>query len=57
MEGARIAAAANSIDAGATTRDLGVVARPLREALADTIRWLVEAGHLRARLAGDALAG
>lgn len=57
VEGVRIAACASSIDASATTRDLGVEARPLRDALTDTVRWLVEAGHLRAGLAGSALAG
>src|SRR5262249_22799710 len=30
--------------------DLAVDARPLRETFADTIRWLVEVGHLRARI-------
>lgn len=53
LEGVRIAACASSIDASATTRDLGVTARPLRDSLVDTVRWLVEAGHLSRRLAGD----
>ncbi len=52
IEGVRITACANSIDASATTRDLGVTARPLAESLADTVRWLVTSGHLPAKLAG-----
>ena len=57
IEGVHIAACANSIDAGATTGDLGVEARPLRESLTDTVRWLVDAGHLRAKAAGRAVGG
>ena len=53
-EGARIAGCANPVDSGATTRDLGVTARPITESLRDTVRWLVEAGHLPAKLAGEA---
>ena len=38
-----------------TARDeLGVDPPPLAETLGDTIRWMVEAGHLPARLAGKA---
>ncbi len=54
IEGVRIAACGNTIDAAATTRDLGVTARPLLESLTDTVRWLVSSGHLPARLAGRA---
>ena len=55
VEGIRTAACDNTTDTSATTRDLGIEARPLDESLRDTIRWLVEAGHLKAKLAGDAL--
>lgn len=53
VEGIRITACGHDIDSTAATRDLGVRARPLRDSLADTVRWLVDAGHLPARLAGD----
>ncbi len=55
VEGIRTAACNNTADASATTRELGVEARPLRESLTDTIRWLVEAGHLKPKHAGAAL--
>jgi len=45
-------------DDAATRRELGVAPPPLEQTLADTIRWLVRAGHLPARLAGQlSLAG
>ena len=53
LEGARITGCANSVDSRLTTRDLGVSARPLHETLIDTVRWLVEAGHLPPGLAGE----
>ena len=56
-EGARITGCANHVDFSATTRELGVTGRPLTESLADTVRWLVVAGHLPARLAGRARPG
>jgi UDP-glucose 4-epimerase len=34
----------------------GVTFRPAEEALADTVRWLHEAGHISARQAGRAAA-
>jgi hypothetical protein len=55
VEGIRTAACANEADASATTRELGVEATPLAESVGDTIRWLVEAGHLTAKHAGRAL--
>ena len=55
VEGARISGCANAVDSSTTTRDLGVRARPMRDALTDTVRWLVTAGHLPAKLAGQAL--
>ncbi len=54
IEGVRITACANTVDASATTHDLGVRARPLRDSLTDTVQWLVTAGHLSERLAGAA---
>jgi dihydroflavonol-4-reductase len=54
VEGIRIMGCGASIDASHTTTNLGVEARPLHEAFRDTIRWLVEAGHLSAEQAGKA---
>ena len=39
-------------DASATERDLGVRFRDLEETLADTYRWLWQAGHLTAEQVG-----
>jgi nucleoside-diphosphate-sugar epimerase len=55
VEGIRVVACANPADASATTAALGVEARPLDEALRDTVRWLAEAGHITAKQAGRAL--
>ncbi len=55
VEGVRISACRNSVDAAQTTADLGVSAREQDEALTDTVRWLVEAGHVPAKLAGTAV--
>ena len=54
VEGVRIIGCANRVDASETTRQLGVTARPLAESLQDTVRWLVEAGHVSAKQAGKA---
>jgi dihydroflavonol-4-reductase len=54
VEGVRIIGCANTVDASATTHELGVTARPLTESLRDTVRWLVEAGHVSAKQAGKA---
>ncbi|MCV2489357.1 NAD-dependent epimerase/dehydratase family protein [Geodermatophilus sp. YIM 151500] len=40
-------------DSSATVRELGVALRPAEESVRDTLRWLVQAGHVPARLAGD----
>lgn len=53
VEGIRIWGCANSVDDTATTATLGLTARPQRESVADTVRWLVEAGQLTPRQAGD----
>ena len=54
MEGARVAAQNTRVDSSATTEDLGIVGRPFADAARDTVRWLVEAGHITARNAGRA---
>lgn len=54
VEGVSIIGCGNTVDASATTRELGITARPLAESLRDTVRWLVEAGHVSAKRAGDA---
>jgi nucleoside-diphosphate-sugar epimerase len=46
---------ARPLDTGATDRLLGSAGRPLETTLADTVRWLYEAGHLRAEQAGAAI--
>jgi hypothetical protein len=46
---------ARPLDTGATDRLLGSAGRPLEATLADTVRWLYEAGHLRAEQAGAAI--
>jgi dihydroflavonol-4-reductase len=45
---------ARPLDSTGTDELLGSAARPLETTLADTVRWLHEAGHLSARLAGAA---
>ena len=55
VEGVRILACGNGVDASATTRDLGVTGRPLEESLRDTVRWLVDSGRLSRKLAGRAV--
>ena len=40
------------VDASAVERDLGVRFRPTTETLADTYRWLAEAGHVSSKKAG-----
>lgn len=52
LEGARLVACDTTVDAGATVAQLGVRGRPLAEAMADTVRWLAEAGHISRRQAG-----
>lgn len=55
VEGVRTIGRGNAADASATTEQLGIRARPLEESVQDTIRWLVEAGHLEPKRAGRAL--
>jgi nucleoside-diphosphate-sugar epimerase len=49
-----LAAAGTVFDDSATVELLGVPRRPLPDALADTVRWMVAAGHLTAKQAGHA---
>jgi nucleoside-diphosphate-sugar epimerase len=44
-------------DDSRTREELGVTFRPPSEAIADTVRWLHETGHISARQAGRAAAG
>jgi hypothetical protein len=41
------------MDDSLTREEFSIVPRPLDETLADTIRWMVQAGHLSQRLAGQ----
>jgi dihydroflavonol-4-reductase len=54
VEGVTVIGCGNTVDASATTRELGVTGRPLAESLVDTVRWLVDAGHVSAKQAGKA---
>jgi len=51
-EGIWVLNCAARCDDSRTRRDLGYEPRPLRETFADTVRWLVEVGHLTSREAG-----
>ncbi len=55
LEGAKVIAQGTTIDYSDTVADLGVEGRPLSESLTDTIRWLVEAGHISRRAGGRAV--
>jgi nucleoside-diphosphate-sugar epimerase len=57
VEGARLVALDTRVDYSATVDELGVRGRSLEESMRDTVRWLVEAGHLSARAAGRGLEG
>jgi dihydroflavonol-4-reductase len=56
VEGIRIIACGNPVDASRTTELLGVRERPLLETVADTVRWMAAAGHIPAKAAGRAAA-
>jgi nucleoside-diphosphate-sugar epimerase len=47
-EGARFIATDTRVDYSATVEDLGLRGRSLAESMGDTVRWLVEAGHVPA---------
>jgi dihydroflavonol-4-reductase len=52
LEGSRVIAQGTRVDYSATVDDLGITGRSLAESMRDTVRWLVDAGHLSARSAG-----
>jgi dihydroflavonol-4-reductase len=52
FEGVWFMVHAAKVDGSAVERDLGVRFRPLSETLADTYRWLYEAGHVSRKQAG-----
>ena len=43
---------ASKMDYADTFREFGIEPKPLEETFTDTIRWMVESGHLSSRLAG-----
>lgn len=55
VEGSRLIATDTRVDFSATVEELGVHGRSLEESMRDTVRWLVEAGHISARAAGRCL--
>lgn len=55
LEAARAIALDSQVDATETVEELGVTGRPLRESMADTVRWMAEAGHISQRQAGRCL--
>jgi len=55
VEGARLVATDTRVDYSATVEDLGLHGRSLGDSMGDTVRWLVEAGHIPARAAGRCL--
>jgi nucleoside-diphosphate-sugar epimerase len=55
-QGAWIITRGAHTDDAATNRELGVEPPPLDQTLTDTIRWMVQAGHLPPKLAGDVAA-
>ena len=57
VEGARLVDLDTRVDYSATVDELGVGGRTLAESMRDTVRWLVEAGHLSAGAAGRGLEG
>jgi dihydroflavonol-4-reductase len=52
FEGAYFCRCANRCDDTKTRQELGVAPRDLRVTLADSVRWLVEQGHISRRQAG-----
>lgn len=56
VEGSRVAATDIRVDYSATVDELGVGGRSIEESMRDTVRWLVEAGHISRRAAGRAAA-
>ena len=54
-EGLRFVGLGTTVDPSSTVADLGISGRSLHESLRDTTRWLVAAGHLAPKYAGQAL--
>jgi dihydroflavonol-4-reductase len=54
VEGSRLIAQDTRVDHSATAADLGVEGRSLEESMRDTVRWLVDAGHVKPSAAGRA---
>ena len=53
FEGAYFSRCANRFDDTKTRQELGVTPRDLEVTLADSVRWLVEHGHISSRQAGQ----
>jgi nucleoside-diphosphate-sugar epimerase len=56
-QGSWIVTRCRGADDTATRQGLEITPPPLEQTLADTIRWMVQSGHLPARLAGDVASG
>jgi hypothetical protein len=52
-QGSWVVTQCRGADDNATRKELGITPPPLERTLPETIRWMVEGGHLPARLAGD----
>jgi nucleoside-diphosphate-sugar epimerase len=52
-QGSWIVTQCRGADDTATREELAITPQPLEQTLAETIRWMVQSGHLPARLAGD----
>jgi len=52
-EAAELAGRDTRFDTSLTTEELGVQARPFDDTMRDTLLWLVESGHLKAKYAGS----
>ena len=55
VEGSRLVATNIRVDYSATVDELGIPGRPLEQSMRDTVRWLVEAGQISPRAAGQCL--
>ena len=54
LEGSRLIAMNTRVDYAATVDELKINGRSLTESMRDTVRWMVEAGHITQRAAGGA---
>ena len=55
VEGSRLIATDTRVDYSATVDELGIRGRSLEASMRDTVRWLVEAGHISTRAAGRSI--